>query len=107
MTQDKSKSLFRTVQDVRREQLPLALVMLCYFFLVISTFWTLRPIERFGCIPRISCHPSQLNQVFLNLLINASQAIAEPRQLVVCTSLENGNVHVAIQDNGVGISAKI
>jgi PAS domain S-box-containing protein len=62
--------------------------------------------KRFGSIPRISCYPSQLNQVFLNLLINASQAIAERGEIVIHTSLESGNVHVAIQDDGAGIPAK-
>ncbi len=59
--------------------------------------------KRFGEIPPIPCFPSQLNQVFLNLIINASQAIADRGEIVIETVLREGRVRVAIQDDGAGI----
>lgn len=39
-------SAFRAVMDVRREELPLALLMAAHFFLVITVFWILKPIKK-------------------------------------------------------------
>ena len=60
--------------------------------------------KAFGDIPPIVCYPSQLNQVFLNLLVNASQAIQDTGEITISTHQEDDRVHVAIQDTGVGIS---
>ncbi len=56
-----------------------------------------------GDLPRISCAPSQLNQVFLNLFTNAAQAMGENGHLGIKTWQEDGAVMVAVQDNGKGI----
>ena len=61
-------------------------------------------IRNFGEIPRITCYPGQLNQVFLNLLINAKQAISGKGEIRISTSHDNGEIRVAFQDNGSGIS---
>lgn len=56
-------------------------------------------------VPKISCSPSQINQVFLNLFNNAAQAMrSENGILAISTSHKNGFVHVSIMDNGVGMS---
>jgi len=54
-------------------------------------------------LPPLKCAPSQLNQVFLNLLTNAAQAIEEKGVIWIKTWSENNWVHVTIQDNGKGI----
>jgi two-component system NtrC family sensor kinase len=59
--------------------------------------------RNFGDIPPISGNPSQLNQVFLNLFINAVQAIKNKGVITVKTFQKNGHVHVQIKDTGVGI----
>jgi ATP:ADP antiporter, AAA family len=41
-----TKSPLRAVMDVRRGELPLAILMFSYFFLVITTFWILKPIKK-------------------------------------------------------------
>ncbi len=62
-------------------------------------------LERnFGDIPDISCYPQQLNQVFLNLLINAAQAMEKQGNIVVSTWSDNDNVFVSVADTGKGIS---
>jgi len=54
----------------------------------------------------IACFPNQLNQVFTNLLINASQAIEEKGEIRLRTWKEAEAVHVAVSDTGKGIPAE-
>jgi two-component system NtrC family sensor kinase len=62
--------------------------------------------RRYGDIPEIECVASQLNQVFMNLLVNAAQAISKPRgQIVVTTGrLNDEAVFVEVTDDGAGIA---
>lgn len=62
----------------------------------------------YGEVPEIECSPSQINQVFLNLLTNAAQAIEGHGEIVI-TTRRHGADHVAISiaDNGCGIPAEI
>lgn len=60
--------------------------------------------RRFGQIPVVECMPSQLNQVFLNLLVNAGQAIAEQGEINISTRYEGNEVCVSISDTGSGIA---
>ncbi|MCP4699298.1 MAG: HAMP domain-containing protein [Gammaproteobacteria bacterium] len=59
--------------------------------------------KQYGKIPKLRCSPSQINQVFLNLLTNASQAIEETGTILIKTSADDKGVDVVIQDNGKGI----
>lgn len=61
-------------------------------------------IKDFGALPLISCLPSQLNQVFLNLLVNAGQAIEARGVITITTSCTDDEVCVAISDSGAGIA---
>lgn len=54
-------------------------------------------------IPRIFCRPQQLNQVFMNLLINAVQAIEKHGEITIGTRLENRSITIEITDSGCGI----
>jgi two-component system NtrC family sensor kinase len=60
-------------------------------------------IKDFGGLPMIQCNPGQLNQVFMNLLVNASQAIERQGEIRVKTWHESGTVRIAISDTGSGI----
>ena len=40
------KGLLKAIQDIRREELPKALLMFAYFFLVINIFWVLKPMKK-------------------------------------------------------------
>ena len=60
-------------------------------------------IREYGEIPRVRCHPNQINQVFMNLLVNASQAIREQGEIRIQTLVDGDKVKVRISDNGVGI----
>lgn len=60
----------------------------------------------FADLPGILCYPGQLNQVFVNLLVNAGQSIADQGTIDVKTWQENDQVFVKITDTGCGISEK-
>lgn len=61
-------------------------------------------IKHYGEIPEIQCSPSQINQVFLNIITNAAQAI-EGQGDITITTKRHGAAHVAIAiaDTGCGI----
>jgi two-component system NtrC family sensor kinase len=57
----------------------------------------------FGDLPPVECHAQMINQVFLNLLVNAGQAIEGEGKVVVRTRREGEGVHISISDTGRGI----
>ena len=57
----------------------------------------------FGDLPPVECHAQMLNQVFLNILVNAGQAIEDEGKIVVRTRREGDSVHISISDTGRGI----
>lgn len=61
-------------------------------------------LKELGDIPPIHCYPMQLNQVFMNLLVNASQAIPEKGEIRVKTYARDGEIVVEVSDTGVGIA---
>jgi two-component system, NtrC family, sensor kinase len=65
--------------------------------------------KQFGDIPAITCSPSQLNQVFLNLINNAAQAIESGTGEITLITRMEGADHVAVEiaDNGKGIPPEI
>jgi two-component system NtrC family sensor kinase len=66
-----------------------------------------RLIRDYGDIPHVICYPQQLNQVFMNLLVNAAQAIEKDGEIVVKTRHADDNVIVQISDDGCGIPEDI
>lgn len=58
----------------------------------------------YGTLPKVTCHPGQLNQVFMNLLDNAAQATPEGGTITIRTRQESGQVVVGIEDTGGGIA---
>jgi two-component system NtrC family sensor kinase len=61
----------------------------------------------FGDVPEIQCSPSKINQVFMNLITNAAQAIRKRGEIVITTSqVDSDYVSIAISDTGCGISAE-
>ncbi|MBN3906992.1 MAG: AAA family ATPase [Nostoc sp. NMS1] len=77
-------------------------------------------VTNYGNLPQIECFPGQLNQVFMNILANAIDALDEsnpgrtlaeiqenPNQITITTSVENHLVKIAIADNGKGMSEEV
>ena len=60
-------------------------------------------VREYGTVPEVDCIPSQLNQVFMNLLVNAAQAIAERGTITIHTDCVAGMARVAVSDTGQGI----
>ena len=83
-----------------------ALGSVCYIAkTVISTKITLE--RSFETIPPIECNVSQLNQVFLNLINNAAQAIQGSGTITVSTQADASFITVSIRDTGAGIPAHV
>ena len=62
----------------------------------------------YGSIPSIRCNAQQLGQVFLNLLVNASQAMEHNQgEITIRTSADEKNVSVKISDTGCGMSPEV
>ncbi len=63
-------------------------------------------IRQYGEHVTAECYPAQLNQVFLNLITNAAQAIADGKRgtITITTYTENHHVVVKLADNGKGIA---
>jgi two-component system NtrC family sensor kinase len=58
----------------------------------------------YGDVPNIECSPSKINQVFLNLITNAAQAIEGQGEIVISTKLKgDSHVVISISDTGCGI----
>ena len=64
-------------------------------------------IKNYNEIPSIKCYPNMLNQVFMNILINACQSMPEGGTITISTLFENNSLTVSIKDTGTGIDEKI
>ncbi|HAZ46547.1 MAG TPA: hybrid sensor histidine kinase/response regulator [Cyanobacteria bacterium UBA11369] len=77
-------------------------------------------MREYGEVPEIKCYPGQLNQVFMNILSNAIDAVdesnhgrsykeiaANPNLILIRTFVEKSNLVILIKDNGCGMSESI
>ncbi|UNU26404.1 PAS domain-containing protein [Microcoleus vaginatus] len=73
-------------------------------------------IKNYGTLPKVECYPAQLNQVFMNLLLNAIDAVEESsanctckvKQISIVTEVSRENqVCVRISDTGPGIRPEV
>ena len=60
--------------------------------------------KRYGALPPVTCLASQLNQVFMNLLVNAAHALSGQGVITLRTGAADGWVWIEIGDDGVGIA---
>ncbi len=76
---------------------------------------TIEFVTDFAVIPELYCYPAQLNQVFMNLIVNACEAIAEKQyqtdtiikgKVVICCRQLTDSVAITIEDNGAGMTAQ-
>jgi signal transduction histidine kinase len=63
--------------------------------------------KNYGTIPLVECQPGHINQVFMNILINAIQAIGKNGDIWISTKTTNEKVEITIRDNGKGIPEEI
>ncbi len=60
-------------------------------------------IKKYSELPLVKCYPNMLNQVFMNILVNACQSIKERGEIIIFTEYCNNNLIVRIKDTGCGI----
>jgi two-component system, cell cycle sensor histidine kinase and response regulator CckA len=65
-----------------------------------------RVVKTYGVVPELLGDEARLSQVFLNLILNACQAIPDGRQgvLRISTTSEGGKVSICVEDDGIGIA---
>lgn len=61
-------------------------------------------IKNFGDLPLVQCYPHQINQVFMNILVNGAQAIEKNGEITIETLAVDDGVEIRISDTGCGIS---
>lgn len=64
-------------------------------------------VTNFGDLPEVECYPGLLNQAFLNLVVNAAQAIQGDGTVTVTTRQDGDSVEIAIADTGSGIPLEV
>lgn len=64
-------------------------------------------VKDLGVIPLTRCHPQQINQVIMNLLVNAAQAIEKQGEISVRTWHENGSIYAQVTDTGCGMPPQV
>ncbi|AFY55611.1 PAS domain S-box [Rivularia sp. PCC 7116] len=81
----------------------------------------IKVIKEYNCLPLVECYPGQLNQVFMNILANAIDALDDynskrtveeitlnPNYIKIATEfIKNQHIRIRISDNGIGIPNKI
>ncbi|HUG11059.1 MAG TPA: ATP-binding protein [Opitutaceae bacterium] len=61
-------------------------------------------VKEYGELPEIECLPSQLNQVFMNLLVNAAHAIETQGTITIRSGVQGGEIWIEVSDTGKGIA---
>jgi len=61
-------------------------------------------VKDYGTLPLVLCRPLQLNQVFMNLVVNARQAMRDSGKLTIRTRAVGDRVRISIADTGCGIA---
>jgi len=64
-------------------------------------------IKEYGDLPDLECYPQQLGQVFMNILVNAAQAIEERGKIWIRTYTDDESICVEVKDNGKGMSQEV
>jgi len=69
--------------------------------------YKVRVEKHFAPMPLVECHRSEINQVLMNLLINAGQAIGERGTIVLATGAGDGEAWISISDSGCGMPQEV
>ncbi|KTD60341.1 signal transduction histidine kinase [Legionella santicrucis] len=60
--------------------------------------------KNYGNIPEIECFPGKMNQVFMNLITNAAQAISDHGEITISTHKDNDQIRISVRDTGTGMN---
>ncbi len=64
-------------------------------------------VKDYGKISQVMCFPQQINQVFMNIIVNAGQAIEKEGVITISTFQRKNMVHISIADNGQGMKTEV
>ncbi|MCS7032770.1 MAG: HAMP domain-containing histidine kinase, partial [Phycisphaerae bacterium] len=64
-------------------------------------------VKDLGRLPHVTCHAAKINQVIMNLLANAIDASQEGGKVTIRSAVENGEIRIAVEDQGCGIDPSI
>jgi hemerythrin-like metal-binding protein len=64
-------------------------------------------VKQFGALPAVQCIPAQINQVFMNLLVNAAQAIEAKGVITLRSGVDGDSVWLEVADTGKGMSPEV
>jgi two-component system NtrC family sensor kinase len=64
-------------------------------------------VKQFGTLPAVQCIPAQINQVFMNLLVNAAQAIEQKGVITLRSAVDGDSVWLEVADTGKGMSPEV
>lgn len=109
----KSLRIFSRVDEYDLKQADINLGIESTLVILNSALFDIKIKTNYAKLPLIECYPGKLNQLFLNLITNASYAIrkkfdGEPQgELHITTLLENDSVYIHLKDNGIGIDENI
>ena len=63
-------------------------------------------LRDYGSLPPLNCYGGQLNQVWMNLLVNAAQAVGDRGEVRIVTRFDGRAAHITISDTGCGIATE-
>jgi len=63
----------------------------------------IRIVKDYGEIPELRCQAGQINQVFMNIFVNACQAIPDEGEVIIKTRFSDDSISISIKDTGTGI----
>lgn len=89
------------VEDIQLPQVLDEAVKMAAFSTILDEVTVVR---NYAPVPDMRANPSELHQVFVNLVINAVQAMNARGRLTLSTSVENGHLTVTVEDTGPGIA---
>jgi signal transduction histidine kinase len=67
----------------------------------------IRVVREYGELPPLRCFAGQLNQVFMNLVMNACDALDGEGEIVIRTRSVEGGVRIEIEDDGPGMPPEV
>lgn len=81
--------------------------------LKLSTQQSIQVIKQYGVVPKVQCYPGELNQVFMNIISNAIDALQESiefknnPQILINTELINQKISISIEDTALGMTEEV
>lgn len=108
-------SVFARLDDTKKAEIKLSDLLTSTVHLIRTQYDNIEIISDLAFNPTLSCFPSKLNQVLMNILVNGCQAIRTKMELdtnhkgrlIVKSKNDGDNISMFLSDNGIGMSQKV